>query len=289
MTTPSVRHKAPAKINLYLHVTGKRADGYHTLDSLVVFATSDAAADHISITPAPHYSLTISGPYGAALQKDDPQKNLITKALSCAAAALGKDLHLAVTLDKRLPVASGIGGGSADAAAALRAAAHLWAISPDHPALLDAARKTGADVPACLFNAPCYFGGVGDIITPVEKLPPFHLVLVNPHKALATADVFKARNGAFTVPARLDQMPDSAQNFAHELKKRRNDLQAPAITLCPSIRAVVAALEQQGGCLLARLSGSGATCFGIFADTHDAQKAATALSKNEPDWWVARG
>jgi 4-diphosphocytidyl-2-C-methyl-D-erythritol kinase len=195
-------------------------------------------------------------------------------------------MRLAVTLHKNLPIASGIGGGSADAAAALRAAARFWHLQ-NHIGILEAAKKTGADVPACLLNTPCYFGGIGDEVTPIMGLPTFYLVLVNPNIPLPTADVFKAREGSFTPEARFTTMPATVQELAKLLAERRNDLQAAAIGLCAAVEHVLDALEAQDGCLLARMSGSGATCFGLFADKETAAKAADKIRHKMRKYWVA--
>jgi 4-diphosphocytidyl-2-C-methyl-D-erythritol kinase len=285
---PIIIERASAKINLYLHVTGKRDDGYHTLDSLVVFAShGDAAADHVTIKPADAYALTLDGPQAVLLKHESTEHNLITKALRSLGAKLGRDVNMAVTLYKNLPVASGIGGGSADAAAALRGAATLWGIDAAHPAVIQTARETGADVLACLLNAPCYMGGIGEQIEPIEKMPRCFMVLVNPNIPLPTPPVFKARTGAFSNAARFDVMPSSAGALAQMLAERKNDLEAPAKTLCAAITDVLDVVNAQHGCLLARLSGSGATCFGLFDRIDDAENAAQTIRRQIKEWWVA--
>jgi 4-diphosphocytidyl-2-C-methyl-D-erythritol kinase len=283
-----ITENAPAKINLYLHVTGKRADGYHELDSLVVFASAPETSDVITMTEATQYGLSITGPEAGLLNHEDPEKNLITKALRKVAKALGRELQVSVKLMKNLPVASGIGGGSADAGAALRALAKLWQLNESAmPVLLQAAKETGADIPACFINAPCYFGGVGDVITKVEGLPKFYLLLVNPHIPLPTVDVFKARKGDFHPAQRFDGMPKSAEELAAGLKQRFNDLEEPAIGLVDAVGGVIDLIASQHGCLLSRMSGSGATCFGIFADDVSARKAAHHIKEQIREYWVA--
>lgn len=285
--TPIVE-RAPAKINLYLHVTGKREDGYHLLDSLVVFANDGmAASDQISLSPANAFSLKIIGPYSATLKNESHDNNLVTKALRNLGSKLGRAPHYEVQLLKNLPVASGIGGGSADAAAALRAAARLWNLSVDSDAVVRTAKETGADVLACLYNKPCYFGGIGDVIDGVDGLPRTYMVLVNPNVPLPTPHVFKARVGDFSHPARLPTMPRSAEELAAQLCARGNDLQEPAKLLCEVITDVLGALNGQQNCLLARLSGSGATCFGLFARMEDAEAAAASIRQLGREWWVA--
>jgi len=273
---------APAKINLFLHITDRRTDGYHLLDSLIDFAdTNSTTCDHLHFAPAEEFSLTITGDFAATLQEDDPQQNLITRA----AKMLCGDLPaVAVTLVKNLPVAAGIGGGSADAAACLKALSQLL----QKEISLTAATELGADIPACLAASPVLASGIGETLRPVT-LPRFALLLVNPGKTLSTPAVFQ--NYAASAPV-FKTTPSSPEAFSFEelincLKHSRNDLQTAASTLMPEIGAVVAALEDQAGCLAARMSGSGATCFGVFADDQAAQAAAQAIKKAQPDWWCA--
>ncbi len=284
----SIVERAPAKINLYLHVTGKREDGYHLLDSLVVFANDGAAAaDEITITPSNAYSLNITGPQSALLQKESKDNNLVTRAIRGLASKINRAPHMEVRLYKNLPVASGIGGGSADAAAALRAAAKLWNVNVNSDAVIRTAKETGADVLACLYNKPCYFGGIGDVIDGVDGLPRTTMVLVNPNVPLATQHVFKARVGDYSQAARLPNMPQSAAELAAQLSARCNDLQEPAKLLCEPVNDVLMALNDQQDCLLARMSGSGATCFGLFKNALDAEVAASKIRQLDRGWWVA--
>jgi 4-diphosphocytidyl-2-C-methyl-D-erythritol kinase len=272
-TPLAVQRVARAKVNLALHVTSRRGDGYHLLDSLVAFADF---GDVISVEPAPSLSLAIAGPMAAGLSAGPD--NLVLKA----AQALCNPLGAAITLDKRLPVASGIGGGSADAAATLQALCALWGC--DLPA---AARvlALGADVPVCLAGQSCRMAGIGDEISPVA-LPTAHLVLVNLGVGLSTAAVFGALTLRDNPPLPPPEpMPDAAA-LAEYLHQCRNDLEAPALALVPQIAEVIAALSAQDGCLVARMSGSGATCFGLFATASKAERAATALRGRSPTWWV---
>ena len=267
---------APAKVNLALHVTGRRADGYHLLQSVVVFAD---AGDWLHIAPAPRLSLAVIGPRADGVPSD--QRNLIWRAAQLFDHAAGA----AITLDKHLPHAGGIGGGSADAAAALRGLASLWdAPLPDAPAVL----SLGADVPVCLFGRPAHMAGIGDVIAPLPPLPPLWLVLVNSGVAVPTGPVFAALVTAENPP--LPDMPPQgwrdAGALAAWLAQTRNDLEPPALGLVPGIASVIAALSAQGGCLLARMSGSGGTCFGLFATAQAARDAAAALAADHPDWWV---
>jgi 4-diphosphocytidyl-2-C-methyl-D-erythritol kinase len=263
---------APAKVNLYLHVTGKRADGYHLLDSLAVFP---AMGDEVGATPAEALSLTITGPFGAVLQAEPD--NLLLRA----ARALAPGRGAALSLEKNLPVASGIGGGSADAAAALHALSALWGITGANlPAL---ALQLGADVPVCLASAPARMQGIGEVLAPAPALPEFGMVLVNPGVAVPTPAVFRARHGGFTPAAALPASWPSAAAMAADLRRCTNDLQDAAIGIQPVIGEVLNVLAALPGALLARMSGSGATCFAIFP-TAAAAKAAAALI-TQPGWW----
>ncbi|GIL41754.1 4-(cytidine 5'-diphospho)-2-C-methyl-D-erythritol kinase [Roseiterribacter gracilis] len=273
-----IRVAAPAKLNLYLHVVGKRADGYHLLDSLVAFA---ADGDVVSASPAPSLQLTIDGPFADGLSNG--ADNLVHRAASELAAAVGRAPAVALTLTKNLPVASGIGGGSADAAAALRALCDLWSIAPDDARVEAIAAKLGADVPVCLRGEAAYLVGIGHETDPAPSLPAAGLLLVNPRVPLPTPPVFKARSGPFSAPARLERAPRDAAELGAMLAARHNDLAAPAITIVPAIRDILTALEATGGVRLARMSGSGATCFALYDDEDSAIRAAATLN---PSWWA---
>ena len=275
-----IREFAPAKINLFLHVTGRRADGYHLISSLMVFAD---IGDELTAAPGKGLSLAVDGPFGGGLPVDDG--NLVMRAAARLAALVGVAPDTALRLTKNLPVASGIGGGSADAAAALRALIKLWRHDPGDEALAALGLGLGADVPVCLRSRAMQVSGIGEILEPLPPLPPVWLVLVNPGVAVATKDVFAARAGAFSQPAPLVAAPNSAADLARLLAERHNDLEAPAIGLAPVIGAVLAALRPTPGCLLARMSGSGATCFGLFADAPSATAAAQAIRIAQPRWW----
>jgi 4-diphosphocytidyl-2-C-methyl-D-erythritol kinase len=276
MNTPAL-----AKINLYLHVTGRRAGGYHELDSLVVFA---ALGDTVTVAPAERLQLTIDGPFAGALPPEDD--NLVLRAARALADAAGIEAKAAINLTKRLPVAAGLGGGSADAAAALGALAVLWGIEAG-PGLLDAVGLgLGTDVPACLGGCPVFVGGVGEVLSPAPPLPPAWVVLANCGRALSTEAVFKTYAGPFTGPGRFSEAPADARELAALLARRRNDLDAAARRLEPAISDTLAALDACPGVLLARMSGSGATCFGFFEDEKAAQAAALSLDAAQPEWWV---
>jgi 4-diphosphocytidyl-2-C-methyl-D-erythritol kinase len=266
---------APAKVNLFLHVLGRRADGYHLLDSLAVFA---GVGDRLTAEPAASLSLAITGPFGAGLSAG--ADNLVLRA----ARALGSG-GARLVLDKHLPVASGIGGGSADAAATLRLLARLWRLDVSMEAT---ALSLGADVPVCLGRRTARMGGIGEALAPAPTLPKCGLLLVNPGMAVATADVFRARSGGFSAPAVLPASWPNAEAMAGDLRAATvNDLQAPALALCPLIGAVLAAIEAAGDCLLARMSGSGATCFGLYRDAAAAEAARARLPAL--GWWSWAG
>jgi 4-diphosphocytidyl-2-C-methyl-D-erythritol kinase len=273
---------APAKINLFLHVVGKRADGYHLLDSLAVFA---AVGDRLSAVPAGTLSLTVTGPFAAGLGGE--ADNLVLRAARTLADAAGVVPRAALVLDKHLPVASGIGGGSADAAASLRLLCRVWGLPADPAVLQPLAARLGADVPVCLRGQPTRMAGIGEQLEPAPRLPPCGLVLVNSGVAVSTADVFRARRAAFSVPAELPTGWPDAQAMATSLLSLTNDLEAPALALCPVIADTLAALRSRPDCLLARMSGSGATCFGLFPTASQAERAAARLGR--PGWWTWGG
>lgn len=270
---------APAKVNLYLHVTGQREDGYHLLDSLVMFAD---VGDQVTIAPSDTLALDHAGPFGNALP--DPSENLIMRA----AMAL-QDMHdigtgAHITLTKNLPVASGIGGGSADAAAALRGLCQLWDIDPTSDAVMDLALSLGADVPVCLRGRSTIMRGIGENFTDIDDSPSTHAVLVNPGVGVSTPTVFKARTGDFS--SGVDWDACNGATLAERLGSTRNDLEHPAIVLSPVIADVLSALADLDGIQLARMSGSGATCFGLFPNAEVAEAGATRLKSDHSDWWA---
>lgn len=277
-----LRFPAPAKVNLYLHVTGQRDDGYHLLDSLVVFA---GIGDTLTIAPADDLSLVVDGPFAAKVPAG--RDNLAFKAADALARVARVRAGAAIRLTKRLPPAAGIGGGSADAAAVLRALKRLWGVDIDNDAFARLALSLGADVPVCRFGRAAFMGGIGEKLGAAPALPPVSLVLVNPNRPLATKDVFRARDQPFSAPGRFTAPPADASALAALLRERKNDLEAPAIRLMPAVGEVLAVLSRQPGCLLARMSGSGATCFGLFADDGAAGEAAAAIARAEPGWWAA--
>ncbi len=280
---PMPRELASAKVNLFLHVTGRRADGYHLLDSVVVFA---GAADVLAVEPAEDFSLSLTGPFAVALEGETD--NLVLRAGRALARWEGMRPAARLILEKNLPVASGIGGGSANAAAALRLLSRFWNLDIPRADLLAIAVRLGADTPVCLGSRPTRMSGIGDILSEAPVPPRCGILLVNPGVSLATKDVFAVRGGAFSPPdALLPEAWLSAATMSSDLSRLRNDLEAAAIGLCPAIAAVLAAMGETYGCLLARMSGSGATCFGIYPSAEAARAAATVLSR--PGWWCWGG
>jgi len=276
-----IRIEAPAKLNLYLHVTGRRADGYHELDSLVTFA---AFADTLEIAPAETLDLAVSGPFAPAL---DAGGNLATRAAEALADALGRSASVRIALHKRIPVAAGLGGGSADAAAVLRGLARLWRLGPEHHGLLrETALGLGADVPVCLESRAAYMAGIGELLSPPPPLPACAALLVNPGVPVPTGRVFAARQGPFSAVGQFGESPPDAPALATLLAARRNDLEQPARAEAPEIGRVLTRLAAAPGCLLARMSGSGATCFGLFDGETAAARAAGAVARDRPAWWV---
>ena len=276
---------APAKINLALHVTGRRADGYHSLETLVAFAE---VGDELEAVPAAADSLTITGPFAKPLIGADG--NLVLKALAAFRARWPQALPagLALTLQKNLPIAAGLGGGSADAAAALRLFARLSAEPIVFTDLIDLALPLGADVPMCVYSRPAEVRGLGEIVLPLQQFPELHVVLVNPLQPVVTADVFRRleRRENPSLPELIDPPARPAQ-LALWLSETRNDLRAAALSLVPAIADLEARLTAASGCILARMSGSGATVFGLFGSSAQAHQAAHDLRETWPDYWVA--
>lgn len=286
MTAPTATVAAPAKLNLYLHVTGKRDDGYHLLDSLIAFAD---IGDEITARTTDNGSLSLSvkGPFAKDLA--DEADNLVLRAARRLREAAGIDAGAHIVLEKRLPVASGIGGGSADAAAALKALTRLWGVTLPEAEMRALALELGADVPICWVGEPAFVGGIGDEIEAAPPLPTVPLLLVNPRVPVSTPAVFKARTGDFQPGDRFQETPIDAAHLAFLLKARGNGLTEAACAYCPPVAGVLAALEATEAPLLARMSGSGGTCFALYETMERALAAADALYQAEPEWWIAAG
>jgi 4-diphosphocytidyl-2-C-methyl-D-erythritol kinase len=282
-----------AKVNLTLRVVGRRVDGYHELESVVAFAD---CADRLSLVPGSELQLKTTGPLAQAC--GDTADNLVLKAARLLGEHVPDLKRGGFTLDKVLPVAAGIGGGSADAAAALRLLARLNGLAPDDARLLETALATGADVPVCLVSHACDMTGVGETLLPLS-LPKMPCVLVNPRVPVATKDVFEKlglRSGELLVGAtdvmRAAAWPEdgaSLEDWVESLAAGSNDLEAPATQIEPVIGEVLAALNATNGAWLARMSGSGATCFAIYENTAEAARAAQKVQLDHPGWWVHAG
>jgi 4-diphosphocytidyl-2-C-methyl-D-erythritol kinase len=274
-----VTRRAPAKVNLYLRVVGRRDDGYHELDSMVVFAD---LCDRVEVEESTDLTLQIDGPFAAALEGE--ADNLVLRAARALAEAAGRPAQAAIRLTKSIPVAAGLGGGSADAAAALTALEELWDLDRFSGRLPDIAAALGSDVPICLRGQPATVLGVGDLVAQLQAPPRVGLLLANPGEPLGTADVFRAyaerrfhANAGFSaLLAPLSRFAD-AHALAEALRLRGNDLTGAAMSLRPSIRSLLLALEALPGCRLAQMTGSGATCFALFDDVEAAVEAAEAL------------
>ena len=281
MASTARAEKAPAKVNLTLRVLGRRADGYHELESLVAFA---GVGDALTFAPGDALTLTVSGPTAPAA--GDSADNLVLKAARALAERIAGLTLGRFALSKRLPVAAGLGGGSADAAAALRLLAHANGIALDDPRLMQAAQATGADVPVCLDPRPRLMRGVGDVLSAPLDLPRLFAVLINPGVAVSTREVFAALNLPPAAPPVQAGPPPAPSALLAEIASGRNDLEQPAIELEPGIADVLSVLNKLPGCRLARMSGSGATCFGLFETNAAATAAARTVRVGYPQWWV---
>lgn len=287
--SPAIEIPAPAKVNLYLHVTDRNDRGYHLLQSLVVFTDFGDTIRVSAGSEAGPIELGLTGPF-AHLIDGPTEDNLVWRAADGVRHLLETDRALRIMLEKNLPVAAGIGGGSADAAAAIKGV--LQALQADLPETVrfDLAARLGADVPACLAGHPLYMQGIGEDVRPARMPSGFGIVLINPNQPVATPDVFQRfrQNGAFTTEE--DTCPDTEDRPAwlNALRSRHNDLEKPAIALCPVIGEVLTTLKAEPDILLSRMSGSGATCFGLCADPETARQLAERLSSEHP-WWCRGG
>src|ERR1700676_22319 len=285
---PALTEDARAKVNLTLRVVGRRVDGYHDLESVVAFAD---CADRLSLTPGSKLDLKTTGPLAEAC--GETADNLVFKAAQLLGERVPNLKVGSFTLDKVLPVAAGIGGGSADAAAALRLLAQANGLAVDDARLIEVAKLTGADVPVCLASRACVMTGVGETLQPLS-LPKIPCVLVNPRVPVATREVFEAlglRNGELLVGVtdviQATAWPEqgaSIEDWVEVLAASSNDLEAPATRLQPVIGEVLSALNATNGAWLARMSGSGATCFAIFENTAEAQRAAQKIQRDTRQW-----
>lgn len=282
MSRPPFSALAPAKVNLSLRLTGRRDDGYHLLDSITVFTDF---GDLVSVAPSDQLSLTVNGPFAKDIPCDDG--NLVLKAAHALLAESGRSAGAAITLTKSLPAAGGIGGGSSDAAVAMRLLNQLWETDLSPSDLARIGLTLGADLPVCLRGTACRMQGIGEVLADIPSLPDCGILLVNPGAACETPAVFKARTGGFST-APLGFVPgDTAQSLARALSPHTNDLTQAAETVCPPVHEVLDALAALPNALLTRMSGSGATCFALFANETLAREAETEILR--PAWWAKAG
>ena len=279
---------APAKINLFLHITGKTRDEYHKLDSLVCFAD---IGDSVIIEHSPSFAFEIRGPFAGEFPTEQcastiNNPNLVVKAARALSQIANKALNLKITLVKNLPLASGLGGGSSDAAATLWGLQDLWGLPRNADYLLPLMTKLGADVPVCMLCQPAIMRGIGDDLSPAPIMPEIPVVLIHSGRGCSTKDVFLKHKGAFRENVDLPKKFGSVSDVVDTVGALHNDLSSAAIDLVPEIANVLNALESEDACLLARMSGSGESCFGIFETEEDAQKSARAIAADNPDWWV---
>lgn len=281
---------APAKVNLYLHITGRRADGYHMLDSLMVFAD---IADQITLHPASRFSFALEGPYARAFTAQDSDetpasRNLAVRAAHEGARFFSRKLDVRLTLTKNLPLSSGMGGGSADAAAVIWGLIRYWGLNaPPLPSLMPLLLSLGADVPVCYLCQSAHVSGIGEVLTP-HDIPEYAAVLVNPRQSCATPEIFKIYKESDRSFRRPVTVPDlqEAQDMRAFLQQQSNDLEEPAIGRLPVIATVINALQNTAHAEMVRMSGSGATVFALYPDHIAAEDAAARIQEQHPDWWV---
>lgn len=282
---------APAKLNLYLHITGRLDNGYHLVDSLIGFVD---IGDQIKIEPATDFELQIEGPFACtfnAKEKDSSphSANIVAQAAWLFAQYAKKVPNIKVTLTKNLPLAAGIGGGSTDAGALIWGLMEIWGIPPSTHYLPELLKTLGADVPVCLHCEPARVRGIGDIIEPAPAMPEIPIVLINPGKPCPTGNVFRLYDKKFRNEVTLPKSFDSLTALVGFLYEQGNELEDSAKETVPEIANVLHALSVQSGCMLARLTGAGATCFGLFETQETAQAATRTIREENPDWWVETG
>ncbi len=282
---------APAKINLYLHVTGRLDNGYHLLDSLVAFAD---IGDEVSIASSTEFKFNIEGPYANAFGPKDrdhspDSSSLVVQAVWAVARAAQKIPNVQIKLIKNLPLASGLGGGSSDAAAVIWGLLEWWKIPRQTHYLQGLMARLGADIPVCLTCTPSRVRGIGDILDPAPMMSEIPVVLAHPGKPCMTGEVFSRFGGKFREPMALPPALHKQEELVAFLTKQDNDLLKPAMDTVPEIANVLNAIKSREGCQLARMTGSGATCFGLFKNEMAAQNAAWAIATENPDWWVKSG
>ncbi|MGB4057286.1 MAG: 4-(cytidine 5'-diphospho)-2-C-methyl-D-erythritol kinase [Alphaproteobacteria bacterium] len=289
--TRSLNVFAPAKVNLYLHVTGRLDNGYHTLDSLVAFTD---IGDQIEITPAPEFQFSIDGPYAKGFSPKEidhspDSSNLVVQAAWALARMAQKIPSVHIRLTKNLPLASGLGGGSSDAAAVIWGLLEWWKLPRDTQGLQSLMTRLGADVPACFSCRPSRLRGIGDILDPTPPMGEVPIILINPGKPCMTADVFSRFTGGFREPVALPKNLETLNDLLGFLDKQNNDLLKPALDTVPEIKNVLQSLSASKSCLLSRMTGSGASCFGLFKTQEEAKETAKKIQNDKPGWWIKSG
>ncbi|PHQ70165.1 MAG: 4-(cytidine 5'-diphospho)-2-C-methyl-D-erythritol kinase [Sneathiella sp.] len=272
---------ARPKVNLFLHVTGRRNDGYHLLESLVVFPDG---GDELAAQLADQITLSVSGPFADVV--GPAQNNLVLTAATILNKHAGTQFGAHISLTKNLPVAAGIGGGSADAAAALRLLNNLWGLDLGREELAEMGLKIGADVPACVYSTPLIMSGIGEKLAEINKFPKIHIILVNSKIKVSTAEIFRRLSAPYNSASETGFVFDPSAPMMPQLLESRNDMQAAALEMAPEIDELLALLDAQADCQLARMSGSGGTCFGLFPTRAAAEQAASRIEGAHPDWWV---
>lgn len=282
---------APAKVNLYLHVTGRRDNGYHELDSLIGFAD---IGDDVQITPAKNFGFEITGPFANAFRGRDidngpESSNLVVRAVWALSRLVEKAPAFHITLTKNLPLGAGIGGGSADAAAIIWGLLEYWGLPTTLEGVDDLLLNLGADVPVCFACETMHVSGIGERLERIESFPEMPIVLVHPGKACSTQEIFGQFDGEFKKSVVLPSSFQTPENLFALMLRTENMLSASATYFVPEIENVLNALNAQSTCAFARMSGSGSSCFGLFTDVSAAEKAAQVLAEENPDWWVKSG
>jgi len=270
---------APAKINLFLYINGKKTDGYHTLQSHVMFAD---VGDKISIEPYNTYELSINGEFSKGLDTDD---NLITKAVYGFCNLIKRPPHFKIKLDKNIPIGAGLGGGSSDAAGVIKGLINILNVDTSTINLSPLLETLGADVPACFYGQSCFAEGIGEKITPLPG-PSLYALLVYPNTHCSTADIFKNLNIEFSKKIEIEKNFSTSHDLISYIKMQKNDLAQSAIAKFPEIINCLHVLESQENSLLTRMSGSGSTCFNLFENIQDAKKAQKLIKEKYPEWWV---
>jgi len=270
---------APAKINLFLHVSGRKDNGYHTLQSHIMFAD---VGDKITIQPSNEYRLNIKGTFSKGLEVEE---NLVKKAVYGFCDLINHPPHFHITLNKNIPIGAGLGGGSSDAASVIRGLIHILDTDTGTINLSPLLKALGADVPACFYGQSCLVEGIGEHISPLPT-QQLHALLVYPDTHCSTAQIFKNLNGEFSTTIKIDRNFSTAHDLISFIKDQRNDLASPAMAEFPEIIQCLTILEEQNNSLLTRMSGSGSTCFNLFENIEDAEKSAHIIQQKYPDWWV---